>query len=214
MIEQYIFTITASGDRTNIIASFPLWNKQMFLESVKQGKNYGRYRYGKIGGYISLLKDMYLEEFDSIFSPAEFTSKEITQIFRKEISEKYGEHAEKAKIKPLSKKELERGCVYEDFSGHKYIYFGEVEQTIDGTYLKHYQSEKKPLEINKGYGFDRYWRAIPSEHILDANIDILKSPKKLMKRVEGIKFNLESEYIYESGAQRWAKEHRTVLRLL
>jgi|SRR5690349_20135418 len=106
MKDECIFTLTESGDRTNSIASFPLWNKQMFLDNIKQGKNYGRYRYGQIGGSVSLLKDMHLEEFDSVFSPADFTTKEITQIFRKEISEKYGEHAEKAKIKPLSKKEL------------------------------------------------------------------------------------------------------------
>lgn len=207
---DYIFTVTASGDRTNIMASFPLWDKQMFLENVKQGKNYGRYRYGKIGGYVSLLKDMYLEEFDSVFSPAEFTAKEITQIFRKEVSEKYGEHAEKALIKPLSKKELERGCVYLDFNGREYIYFGEVEQTIDKTYLKSYQSEKKPLEVLRGFGFEWYYDG----RTFDARIDVLKSPKKLMKKVEGVKIELESEYIYETGAQRWANESRTVLKLL
>jgi hypothetical protein len=106
--ENYIFTTTSSGDRTNIMASFPLWNKEMFLKSVKSGGNYGRYRYGKIGGYISLVKDMLLEEFDQVFSPDEFTTKEITEIFRKEISLKYGEHAEKAKIKPLTKKRFRK----------------------------------------------------------------------------------------------------------
>ena len=38
----------------------------LFLENVKEGKNYGRYRYGQIGGYISLIKDMRLEEFEEV----------------------------------------------------------------------------------------------------------------------------------------------------
>jgi hypothetical protein len=211
---KYIFTVTASGDRTNIMASFPLWDKAMFLENVKQGKNYGRYRYGKIGGYVSLLKDMLLEEFDSVFSPAEFTTKEITQIFRKEISEKYGEHAEKALIKPLSKKELERGCVYEDFSGIKWVYFGEVEQTIDRTYLRTYQSEKKPLEIVIGYGYVKVYYMDRYLENTALYVNVIKSPKKLMKKVEDLKRELSNEYVYETGAQRWANESRTVLKLL
>jgi len=214
MKDKYIFTVTASGDRTNIMASFPLWDKEMFLENVKQGKNYGRYRYGKIGGYVSLLKDMLLEEFDSVFVPDDFTVKEITQIFRKEISEKYGEHAEKAKIKPVSKKELERGCTYEDFSGGKWVYLGEVEQIIDRTYLKNYQSEKKPLEIVKGFGYmDNYY--------IDKYIDrtatyvtVLKSPKKLIKKLEIPKWELPTEYTYETGAQRWANEYKIDIKLL
>ena len=92
----YIFTVTTSGDRTNIMTGFPLWDKEMFLENVKKGTNYGRYRYGVMGGHVWLLKDMSLIEFDQVFSPEEFTAKEITELFRKEISLKYGEHAEKA----------------------------------------------------------------------------------------------------------------------
>lgn len=210
-MENYIFTITSSGDRTNIMSSFPLWDKQMFLDNVKKGKNYGRYRYGKIGGSVYLLKDMYLEEFELVFSPAEFTVKEITELFRKEISEKYGEHAEKAKIKPLSKKDLERGYVYLDFNGAEWIYFGEVEQTIDRTYWRRYQSEKQPLEINKGYGFHWYYK----DRTFNAEIDVLKAPKKLLKKVEDVKIELESEYVYESGEQNWrSNERKVTLKLL
>lgn len=211
MKNNYIFTVTSNGDRTNIMSSFPLWNKQMFLDNVKQGKNNGRYRYGMIGGYISLLKEMYLEEFEQVFSPAEFTSKEITEVFRKEISEKYGEHAEKAKIKPLSKKELERGCVYEDFSKGKWLYYGEVEQIIDKTYLRTYQYDEKTLEINKGFGFHYYYNGIN----LTSNITVLKSPKKLMKKIENLNIHLEEQYIYETGRGNYSfREQKIILKLL
>lgn len=211
--QQYIFTETASGDRTNIMSSFPLWNKEMFLENVKkQNKHYGRYRYGKIGGYVSLLKDMHLEEFESVFSADDFTTEQITEIFRKEISEKYGKHAEDKKIKPLSKKELERGCVYEDFTGSQWLYFGEVEQTTDYTYLKTYQSDKKPLEIKTGLGFQSYWK---SDHEPSAILDVIKSPKKLKTKVGGLKFELNNKYVYETGKRNYScNEYKITLNLL
>lgn len=209
-MNKYIFTITASGDRTNIMASFPLWDKETFIEQVKKGKNCGRYRYGKIGGYISLVKDMSLEEFDELFTSDTFTKKEITEIFRKEISLKYGEHGDKAKIKPISKKELERGCVYEDFTGQKWLYYGEVERTVD---RKRYTSEKKPVDIEKGLGFGWLYSNSPNEGRWDINI--LKSPKKLLKKIEGIKIELKPEYVYETGERYYGySEHRTVLKLL
>jgi len=213
MKEQYIFTQTVNGDRTNIMSSFPLWNKEMFLEAVKnqESKYHGRYRYGKIGGYVSLLKDMYLDEFEQVFSADEFTTEQITEIFRKEISEKYGKHAENKKIKPLSKKELERGCVYEDFTGTKWLYYGEVEQIIDKTYLKTYQSSKKPLKVTKGLGFQSYYEGVEPR----AEIDIIKSPKKLKSKVEDIRFELNNEYIYESGKLYYDfMERKVELKLL
>lgn len=208
---DYIFTATTSGDRTNIMASFPLWNKEMFLKNVKNGKSNDRYRYGKVGGYMHLLKDMLLEEFDQIFSSEEFTIKEITELFRKEISLKYGEHAEKAKIKPLAKKDLERGCVYKDFSGATYLYFGEVEKITDKTYKKRYPSEKKPIEVEKGYGFGWYYVNIE----FNADIQVLKSPKRLMEKVEGIKIEVEPEYTLEKSRGYYTKEEwKITLKLI
>lgn len=214
MKDTYIFTETASGDRTNIMSSFPLWNKEMFLKRVRnqQSKYHGRYRYGKIGGYVSLLKDMNLEEFESVFSADDFTTEQITEIFRKEISEKYGKHAEDKKIKPLSKKELERGCVYEDFQGIKWLYYGEVEQITDTTYLKTYQSEKKPVEVKTGLGFQSYYRA---DHKPSAIVDVIKSPKKLKTKVENIKFELNNKYTYETGKRSYSwNEYKVELTLL
>ena len=215
MKDNYIFTETESGDRTNIMTGFPLWDKQMFLERLKNKQNslYGRFRYGKIGGYVSLVKDMRLEEFESIFSADDFTVEQITEIFRKEISEKYGKHAEDKKIKPLSKKELERGCVYEDFQGKKWLYYGEVEHVTDYTYLKTYQSDKKPLEIKVGLGFQGYYNA---EHKPSAFLDVIKSPKKLKTKVENIKFELDDKYVYETGKKlnSWGREYKMELKLL
>jgi hypothetical protein len=208
---SYVFTCTASGDRTNILASFPLWDKEMFLASIKEGMNGGRYRYGKIGGYMHLLKEMSLEEFHQVFSPELFTTQEITRLFRVDISAVYGEHAIKAKIKALPKKELERGCVYKDVNGTEFLYFGEVEKTIDKTYKKNYPSQKKPVEVEKGYGFEWYYK----NRGFNANITILKSIKKLVEKVEGIKIEFKPEYVLEDSRGYYEKEYwKTTLKLL
>jgi len=214
-MEQIIFTETASGDRTNIMSSFPLWDKEMFMEQVnKQSKYHGRYRYGNIGGYVSLVKDMTLKEFDSIFKPEEFTKEQITDIFRKEISLKYGIHGEHAKIRPLGKKDLERGFTYETLTGQQYLYLGQVEKITDKTYLKTYQSEKKPLEIEEGFGFlwaHSTWKTT----ITPSSVDVLKSIRKFAKKVETPKIELDQQYIYESGKMHWSSsEKKITLNLL
>lgn len=186
---EYIFTKTSSGDRTNIMASFQLWDKGMFLEDVKKNHKFGRYRYGKIGGWVMLLKDMTLEEFDSIFSPADFTVEQITDIFRKEISLKYGKHAEQAKIKPLGKKDLERGCLYKDFNNSIYLYLGKVRKTEI--------FKNKDLDYTKeGYGFRYVWSAGESVDFskLANDAEVLKSIKKLVSKVESPYIELNNKY--------------------
>lgn len=186
---EYIFTKTSSGDRTNIMASFQLWDKEMFLEDVKQNHKYGRYRYGKIGGWVMLVKDMSLEEFDSIFSPADFTKEQITDIFKKEISLKYGVHAEQAKIKPLGKKDLERGCLYKDFNNSIYLYLGKVRKTE--------VFKRKELNYTKeGYGFRYVWSAektIDFSKLAD-DTEVLKSIKRLVCKVDAPLIILEDRY--------------------
>ena len=177
---QYIFTETASGDRTNIMASFPLWDKDMFLAAIKTEKE-GRYRYGKIGEYMSLLKDMRLEEFETVFKNTDFSEEQITTLFRKEVSEKYGRHAADKAIKPIPKKELCRGCVYEDFTGKKWVYFGEVEKTVE--------NYKKQVKISKGLGFNYYY----NDYTPGVEITIIKSAKKLKSKVNGLKIELKEE---------------------
>ena len=212
---MYIFTETSSGDRTNIMASFPLWDKEMFLNQAKNTNNYhGRFRYGVVGGYVTLLKDMLLEEFETLFSAEDFTSKQITELFRKEISEKYGEHAEKAKIKPLSKKQLERGCIYEDFTGSYWVYYGEVELTIDKTYLKRYDSEKKPLEVSKGLGFGMVWESGFKSYKPSTKINVLKSPKKLIRKVDSPRIEFNDTYKFETGRMNFGSQEKKEILIL
>jgi len=206
--KKYIFTSTTNGDRTNIMSSFQLWDKEMFMEDVKKNSHYGRYRYGAIGGWVNLLKDMTLEEFDTIFDAEEFTKKQITSLFRKDISLKYGMHGEQAKIKPLGKKDLERGCVYETVSGRQYLYLGELEKTTDSTYLKNYQSEKKPVEVERGFGFIWWYE---NRKIDVCNAEVLKSIKKFSKKIDTPKIELESYYKYETGRMNWGSHEKKVI---
>lgn len=208
---EYIFTKTSSGDRTNIMTGFPIWDKELFFTDIRKKLSSDRYRYGKIGGRMSLLKDMRLEEFNEVFKPSDFTSKQVTYLFRKEISEQYGEHAIKAKIKPLRKKDLERGGVYEDFSGRKWVYYGEVEQEIDRTPYQRYSSDKKPIEINNGHGFQAYYGSFKPR----ADISLLKSIKRLLKKVDIPLFELNGKYTYDSGRMSWiGYERKITLKLL
>lgn len=196
---EYIFMETSSGGRTNIMSSFQLWDKEMFVKQVKKQKKYhGRYRYGKIGCSVKLVKDMSLDEFHFLFKPEEFTKEQITDIFKKEISLKYGLHEQQAKIKLLGKKQLEKGSVYEASTGQQYLYLGKVERITDKTYLKLYKSEKKPFTIETGLGFIRYRKGGISPN----EVDIVKSIKKLVKKIETPKIKLEGRYIYESNEKR------------
>jgi len=212
--KKYIFTSTTSGDRTNIMASFQLWDNEMFMEDVKKNSHYGRYRYGVIGGWVNLLKDMTLEEFDTVFDAEDFTKEQITSLFRKDISLKYGIHGEQAKIKPLGKKDLERGYTYETVSGQQYLYLGEVERITDKTYLRNYQSDKKPIETEKGFGFlwvYSNWKV----KITPESAHVLKSIRKFSKKVDTPKIELDQQYIYESGKQHWqSNESKVILNLL
>lgn len=200
-MKQIIFTQTQSGDRTNIMSSFQLWSKDKFLEQAFSDKNYGRYRYGYVDdGWVSLLKDMSLEEFHSVFSSTEiqkFTPEMITDMFKKEISEVYGEHKLKAQIKTLTVKQLERGRIYEDLSGVQYLYLGKIRKiTIKDTGAYNGKSE----EILEGHGFKYLWRdkkEFKSEDI--PNVEVLKGVKKL---IESNRENLILESEYELVKQK------------
>lgn len=208
--KQIVFTQTTSGDRTNIMSSFQLWSKETFLKKVKEDNSYGRYRYGYIdGGYVSLLKDMRLDEFETVFDPTFFNPAEITEIFRKEISEKYGEHKAKKELKSLKKSEIERGYTYLDVNGNEWLYLGQVEQTTDKTYLRTYQSEKKPVEVVTGNGFiDSYYIDRPQSYPI--NVDVIKSMKKLVSKVDKPKVEFLDEYVYQTGKMTYSFSERKV----
>ena len=187
MEKQYVFTITISGDRTNIMTSFPLWDKEMFLSEIKGKQWRHKYRYGYIGGTMELLKEMRLDEFESLFDENTFTKEQITEFFRKEISEKYGKHKELKEIVPLKKKDLVRGGVYLDFNNYKYMYLGEVEWSE--------KKERKDANVKKGNGFSHFCYDIFTDKNAP-NVEVLSGIKKL-KEFTGTIISLDSEYNYE-----------------
>lgn len=202
-MKQYVFTQTHNSSRGGLMVSFPLWNKDMFINHVNKldKKEYGSiFRYGSVGGYMNNLKDMSLEEFYQIFPENPFCEEHITLFFRKEISLKYGEHKAKSQIKPVSKRDLKIGFRYKDFSGNEWIYFGYVEKTIDKTAYMSQWSKKDP-EVLTGHAFLFAYDLRYTNEIAD-RIDILKSIKKLMYQTgEEEEFYLpeSKELKYESG---------------
>ena len=183
-MEKYIFTKTSSGDRTNIMATFPLWTKNMFLKDVKNSQDRGRYRYGKLGEYISLLKDMRLEEFNEVFSKEDFTDSELKLLFRKEISENF---LEKVTIKALPKKDIVRGYVYEDLSGYKWLHYGKVRRTVTVS--------GKEKFVEEGFGFTQvYQEPVEPKHYAT----ILKTVKKFKSKDDSFtRVDFKESYVLE-----------------
>lgn len=166
------------------MSTFPLWTKDMFLEDVKNSQDRGRYRYGKLGEYVSLLKDMRLEEFKEVFSKEDFTDSEFKLLFRKEISENL---LEKVIIKALPKKDIIRGYVYEDLSGYKWLYYGRVRRTktISG----------REQSVEEGFGFTQVYQE-PEEPKYHATI--LKTTKKFKSRVDTFtRVDFKESYVFE-----------------
>ena len=177
-MKEPIFIKTTSGDRTNIMANFDLLSKESFIKSVKENER-GQYRYGYLDGVVDNIKSMRLEEFDQIFTPDTFTKEEITREFRKEISEKYGEHA----IKEIFLKKLERGGVYLNKYGQKYIFLGKVRKSI---------TKRGQTEVKEGNGFC-YTYSSPYS-VNGCSVEILKGIMSNLRNKVG-EITLESEYI-------------------
>lgn len=201
-----IYLITYSGDRTNIRADFKLYDKQSIIEEMKTNSR-GRVRYGKIGGFVKLLKEMTLEEFESEFKDAGFDSETITDHFRKEISLKYGKHKEEKETKTLTLKQLKRWSIYEDFNGYKYLFLGKVKVT--DTSQSEYFSQKTVSE-EEGNGFKRVWDSWDS-NITDCQV--LKTGKKLVKEVG--EYQGERKEIFEhTFNDYWKGKHLRTIELL
>jgi len=86
---------------------------------------------------------------------------------------------------------------------------------VDRTYLKTYQSEKRPLELLRGFGYMDFYYA---DKYLDRTADfveVLKSPKKIMKKAEVPKIELSGEYVYETGKRHYSpNEYKVNITLL
>lgn len=185
--KQYVFTKTSSGDRTNIMTSFPLWDIEMFIEDVKKVPNRDRYRYGPIGGRMNLVKDMMLVEFDSLFDSSTFTSEEITRVFRKEVSLKYGEHKIKETLKYLSSKEILKGNSYKDHNGAQWFFLGNVKRVEKEDVYRNPR-----IREEEGFGYIRSVRNISN---ITRDVEILKSKKRFISKCEE-QFDFDSEYTH------------------
>lgn len=138
---MYVFLGTWRTSRGGLGAGIEVYDKDKIINLIKSDKKsrgwFSSFRYVKVNdGSSSLLKDMRLDEFEELFDVDLFTPQEITRFFRKEISEKYGEHAIRNQQKRISKKDLEVGRVYVADNGSEYFYFGKIKGSL-------YTPEKK-----------------------------------------------------------------------
>lgn len=205
-MNDYIFTETYKQSRGGLMVSFPLWNKEMFLKKVLllDLKEYGSiFRFGRVGGYMNLLKDMTLDTFEEIFPENPFSQQQITAFFRKEISLKYGQHKAKSELKALSKKVLEVGCHYLDFNGDEWVYLGKAYLILDkDAYRDTWGKLKNDPVVIEGLAFiDSYAIKYRKNKDFADRITVLKSLKKFKEKVEGKFFELpeSKEFKYESG---------------
>jgi len=188
-MENYIFMVTHRGDRTNIMAGFQVLDKQGFIKYLKSIDKKGwreQYRYSKIGGYAGNLKEMQLSEFNNVFLSDDFTPEQVTELFRKNISEVYGLHKQRNELKNLSSKDLIRGGIYKKSDGDLELYLGDVKrQTIKQPYSRFDREEKLPEECGKG------WKSLRYENIdfekggilenMLKTCDVLKTNRKVVE---------------------------------
>lgn len=173
MKDEVIYIDTSRG-RYGLNASIKILNTELVVDLIKNNKAGGGIRYGQVGSYMGLLKEMPLEKFEQIFDPTVFTPDQITRYFRKEISMKYGKHLERSKIKRLPQKEVVRGGVYLTDTGYKYIYLGLVElKTVqDDSY---YQKET----VETGHGYKSVYGDLSNQDkYRDVSCNILKGKNK------------------------------------
>ncbi len=153
---MYVFMITQRGDRTNIMANFQLLSTEGIIEEIKNSKKRwgGSIRYGQLGGTVSNLKDMLLTEYEPLFKDADFTPEQVSQFFRKEISEIYGKHKIMNESVRIPKKDLEIGRLYELVNGDKVFYFGKISGTLYTPARKYssYRNDDEP-STRELYGY-------------------------------------------------------------
>ena len=129
---MYVFMLTHRGDRTNIMANFMVVDTKAVIDHIKgDGKTYdSAIRFAKIGSHADNLKCMSLKQYEELFLDAGFSKKQITSNFRKEISEKYGEHADRKEMKRIPKKQLVPGQSYKVDSGDEFLFLGKCHVKI------------------------------------------------------------------------------------
>jgi hypothetical protein len=173
------------------------------IKSENKDRYYlGTFRYAKVNeGSTNLLKHMTLDEFEELFGADLFTSEEITQYFKKEISDKYGEHARIKKLDRIPKKDLEIGCVYIENSSGYFLYLGKIKGYLYTTSKKgNWYIGDKPAkkEEFEGYCYKSLWRLnqnLNLEEILPFYLPYTtKSVKRFTGKNDEIKLDIPPVY--------------------
>jgi len=114
------------------MANFMVVDTKAVIDHIKgDGKTYdSAIRFAKIGSHADNLKCMSLKQYGELFLDAGFSKKQITSNFRKEISEKYGEHADRKEMKRIPKKQLVPGQSYKVDSGDEFLFLGKCHVKI------------------------------------------------------------------------------------
>jgi len=185
-MENYVFMVTHRGDRTNIMANFKVLYKEEFLKYISSLKksSYGeQYRYAKVGGFAYNLKEMQLVEFDTVFGKDDFTTEQITAMFRKDISEVYGLHKQRKELKNISSKDLVRGGIYKKADGKFELYLGDVERTTTISPDTWGRKQEPTTQMGKGwrYIWDREEHTEKQLKDYVSNCDILKTNRKVVE---------------------------------
>lgn len=152
--KQYLFFITQSGDRTNIMSDFKVIELPEMLNYLSEKTKWGNMvRYAYVGGTAQRLSLMKLEEFDEVFEGSSMSEKQLRE-FREEIRMKYGEQ-------PVSKGDVKRGDVLREGSGHESVFLDRIELTQHHPEVKnrHWSYANKPAwtEVITGYGWLGYY---------------------------------------------------------
>lgn len=197
-----IFITTARGHRGSMYSDFTIEDKESFLKT----KTANRFSY--VNSRARLLKDMSLKEFEEIFQPTNFTPKQITSIFRKDISDKYGMHKIKSQIQTIKKKDLVEGSIYEGLNDNEYwLYLGKCSWTREKGLDK---TDKVGLLWKRVYKTNDSFSFRKTSTIVYPNI--IKGIKKLKKLVlEDFDTGLEFSNNYSiEGTPYRSKENYTL----
>lgn len=154
-MKDYIFIKSQSGDRTNILSNFEVMDREKFIETItKEDKRSWRedYRYSRINGRADNIKGMSLQEFEEVFHDCLnlFSPELVTRVFRKEISEVYGEHKLRKEKKNISQKDLVKGGLYLDAKGDMHLYLGDVTHTTKQVVFRYRRRDDSELS-GKGW---------------------------------------------------------------
>jgi hypothetical protein len=202
---MYVFLGTWRTSRGGLGAGIEVYDKETIIKKLKGDTKkhwINSFRYAKVNeGCSSLIKEMRLEEFEEIFELDLFTPDEITKFFRKEISDKYGEHSIRKEMKRISKKDLEVGRVYLADNGDEVYYFGNIKGSLytPEKEYSYWSSRIEPAKTeefegycfvdcyNKNRKFDELFRAYHTPHVV----------KSVRKLIEVKEYKIEVPRIHE-----------------